>query len=59
MKGKMLVISLIAAGLIGCGAVGYSGGIGSFVSPNAAMTRPAPDTAVTAAASNASAPASW
>jgi serine protease Do len=55
MKGKMLVISLIAAGLIGCGAVGYSGGIGSFVSPNAAMTRPAPDTAVTAAASNASA----
>jgi serine protease Do len=55
MKRKTLVISLIAAGLIGCGAVGYSGGIGSFVSPNAAVTRSAPDTALTAMASNPSA----
>jgi len=55
MKRKMLVTSLVAAGFIGCGTVGYSGGIGSFVSPDAAMTRPVPDPAVTATASKVSA----
>lgn len=55
MKRKMLVISFIAAGLIGCAAAGYSGGIGSFVPPDAPVTRASRAMAVTAPAPNTSA----
>src|SRR5262245_2385526 len=37
MKPNTLVISLVAAGIIGAGAVGYSAGVNSFFSPAAAM----------------------
>jgi serine protease Do len=55
MKRKTIAIGIAAAGLVGCGAVGYSGGIDSFVSPNAAMARPALDMALITLPSNASA----
>ena len=37
MKPNTVVISLIAAGIIGAGAIGYSAGVNSFFSPAAAM----------------------
>lgn len=39
MKPKTLVISLVAAGVIGAAAVGYSAGVNSFFSPAAANER--------------------